>query len=127
MSAQRDFLDQSAPEPLYPGGVPSAGTDPHLARSVRRALRAVRRPLPHLTAPMQRALAAMRQHGALHRYPGGFWARPDWDWRGESFGTSTIEAVVTRGHAAYTEWKDGRHGRFPITVSLQGTSNEDQA
>lgn len=65
---------------------------------------------------------AQRHGGSLARFPGGFWRQADadpWDVRGSSFGSSTVHALVTRGVADYTEWKDGRNGRFPVRMTLR--------
>lgn len=53
---------------------------------------------------------------ALHRHPGGFWMNQRGV--GLSYGTKTVQALVARGLAEYTEWKDGRNGRFPIALKL---------
>lgn len=52
----------------------------------------------------------------LKRFPGGFWRTHAG--AQEYFGTKTVQALVTRGLAQYTEYKDGRNGTFPIQVSL---------
>lgn len=57
--------------------------------------------------------------GKLHRHPGGFWQGPkfeQWEWNA---GTRTVQALVDRGVAEYTEWKEGRSGRFPIEMTLK--------
>lgn len=70
----------------------------------------------HLTVPMQRALQFMREHqDRLIRLPGGFWKAPEHE---RTFPTVTVQGLVSRGLAEYTEWKDGRNGRFPIAVVL---------
>lgn len=80
-----------------------------------------------LSPTMQQAAAYARQHGgSLERFPGGYWCEPgrsQWDaYRVTStFSTKTIEALVARGVAEYTQWKDGRNGRFPIKVTLVAT------
>jgi hypothetical protein len=67
---------------------------------------------------MQKCISLMRDHGgSIRRYQGGFW-RPD-PQGGYSFGTSTVEALVKRGLAEYSEWKDGGSGRFPIEATLK--------
>ena len=73
-----------------------------------------------LTPTMQAAIEYARARGGvLVRWPGGFWMRVDADYAfDESFGTPTVQALVTRGLATYTDWKDGRRGRFPIRVEL---------
>lgn len=69
-----------------------------------------------LTSTMTDALDAMKKHGGLKRLPGGFWIRPSAPtFAGESwFGTTTMEALVKRGVAKYTEWTGDP--RFPIRV-----------
>jgi hypothetical protein len=64
---------------------------------------------------------AMANGGRLRRFPGGFWMRPNAKGRGDGpyFGTSTIEALVARGVAEYTEWKEGRGGWFPVEVTVK--------
>lgn len=72
-----------------------------------------------LTKNMHEAVDFARQHGGkLYRHPGGFWAGPDYQQWGKSFGTSTVEGMVKRGAAEYTVWKDGRNGRFPVELVL---------
>jgi hypothetical protein len=56
--------------------------------------------------------------GAIVRYPGGFWYAAN-DIGGKHFGTSTVEALVGRGAANYTEWHEGRSGRFPVRATLR--------
>ena len=69
-----------------------------------------------LSPEMERAIAYARLHGGIVRYPGGFWARREWPGCVETYvATTTIEALVRRGVAAYTE----RHAKgFPITMTL---------
>lgn len=55
--------------------------------------------------------------GEIHRHPGGFWRAKD-TWNGDSFGTSTIEALVARGLLQYSQWQEGRNGRFPIAAKI---------
>lgn len=72
-----------------------------------------------LTPTMEKAAAFAKQHGGkLRRHPGGFWAGPEYQQWGTSFGTSTVDGMVKRGAAEYTDWKEGRNGRFPVEVSL---------
>ena len=78
-----------------------------------------------LTSEMRRAIAFAREHGGhIHRHAGGFWSSERASSTTNSFGTSTIEALASRGVAEYTEWKDGRSGRFPTRITLikQGTA-----
>ncbi len=84
-----------------------------------------------LSPSMAGALTHALNHGAkLIRFPGGFWAAENWKLHsGVYWGTSTVEALVTRGRMAYTKWQDGKHGKFPveatvIQISEQGDSFE---
>ncbi len=75
-----------------------------------------------LTPKMRDCYIHMKAHdNKLVRFPGGYWAREGWSmWNGPSFGTSTIQALVDRGVASYTVWKEhrGYPGKFPIEVTL---------
>lgn len=77
-----------------------------------------------LTATMVACIDDMREAGGeFVRYQGGYWAarngpracdgipRPN-------YGSSTVQAIIDRGEATYTEWRDGRNGRFPIAIKL---------
>ena len=60
-------------------------------------------------------------HNVLVRFPGGMNTPVRWmrhDQTGESFGTSTIEALVKRKKAFYSKWQEGRRGKFPIEVTM---------
>lgn len=61
--------------------------------------------------------------GELVRFQGGFWAARNGprDYLGiprPYHGASTIKALIERGAAEYTEWKEGRDFRFPIAVRI---------
>lgn len=56
--------------------------------------------------------------GSIHRHPGGYWGASAFKLH-ESFGTSTIEGLVKRGELEYTEWQEGRNGRFPIRATIK--------
>lgn len=73
-----------------------------------------------LSPKMESAIKHMARHGnKMVRYPGGYWADENWHaWHGPCWGTPTIEAIVSRGYAAYSVWKDGRSGKFPIECTL---------
>ena len=78
-----------------------------------------------LSSIMAVALAIAEAHGGkLERLPGGFWTYPGcprYAHNGnphESYGTSTIAALVARGRMKYVEWKEGRNGRFPIAAEV---------
>lgn len=75
---------------------------------------------PALSETMHKAIACAREHGGeLVRYLGGRWTwRDDPSSPWSSFGTPTINALVARGVAEFSEWKEGRSGRFPITMRL---------
>lgn len=67
---------------------------------------------------MQQCIDSMRTHGnTIERFPGGFWRCEAGG--GYSFGTSTVEALVSRGIAEYTQWQPGRNGSFPIRATLR--------
>lgn len=71
---------------------------------------------------MQQLVDYMRKHGGkVYRHPGGFWGHQQWSAHDRLwFGTSSVDALVSRGVATYTEWKEGRrgNGRFPIEATL---------
>lgn len=82
-----------------------------------------------LSPTMQRAVDYAAKHGGvLARFPGGFWRESTWSqWSTAQayhhhFGTPTIEALVKRGAAEYTEWQEGRNGRFPVKVALRSST-----
>lgn len=73
-----------------------------------------------LSPTMKEAIEFAKQKGgSLVRHPGGFWAGADWTYHSKSFGTTTIEAIVTRGAGEYTEWKQTKHSRFPIKMTVK--------
>lgn len=55
--------------------------------------------------------------GTIIRFPGGFW-RTDRQ-SPVSYGTPTIAALVKRGKMDYSEWKEGRNGRFPVAATIR--------
>lgn len=63
---------------------------------------------------------AQKFDNKIVRYPGGFWARENWEGsrKEHSFGTTTIQALVDRGLAQYTKHEEGRNGRFPVEMTL---------
>lgn len=76
---------------------------------------------PTLTMTMTACLAKLREQGPLVRLPGGYWVREGVGFSGstpaESWdGTPTIEALVRRGLAEYTDWQKGRGAMFPVAV-----------
>lgn len=59
--------------------------------------------------------------GILHRAPGGFWILESDRAKVphcHSYGTKTIEALVSRGYGQYTGFQEGRKGKFPISVAI---------
>lgn len=80
---------------------------------------------PELSATMVACIDdAQAAGGELIRFAGGYWAK-----RGAAIqshngapvgahGTSTVNAIVTRGYAEYSEHRDGRNGPFPIALKL---------
>jgi hypothetical protein len=76
-----------------------------------------------LSATMAGVLGDIIQHGGVVvRHQGGYWSYPGCPHFGNHFdwycGTTTIEALVARGELVYTEWKEGRGGKFPIRACL---------
>jgi len=73
-----------------------------------------------LTPTMRRCIKYLQSAGKLVRYPGGYWAAEHWDrWKTPWYGTPTVQALVTRGLAGYTEWKQGRNTQpFPVAMEL---------
>lgn len=74
-----------------------------------------------LSPMMQELVAFMRENaGMVIRHPGGFWGRSGLSgYVGKTYGTSSVHALVTRGVAEYSEWQDGRRGRFPVAAKLK--------
>lgn len=56
--------------------------------------------------------------GSIHRHPGGYWGAAAFKLH-ETFGTSTVDGLVRRGELEYTEWQEGRNGRFPIRATIK--------
>ncbi len=80
-----------------------------------------------LSPTMSAALTHARSHGgSLVRQPGGFWVGENHattfvtasSQQTPYFGTKTVQALVSRKAAHYTEWKDGRGGRFPVRMTV---------
>jgi hypothetical protein len=74
-----------------------------------------------LSPKMLEAVDHMKRHNnTMVRFPGGYWAAIGWyAWHGPCWGTPTIEALVRRGIAEYTAWKEVRGGKFPIKAKLR--------
>jgi hypothetical protein len=80
-----------------------------------------------LSPTMIAAVSLARENGGkLTRYEGGFWCRSGLkDYENPWFGTTTIQALVSRGVLVYSRWFNGSRARFAIEVTL--TANvEDQ-
>ena len=75
--------------------------------------------LAGLSPTMRNALRTMNESGGLKRLPGGFWIRASAaGLHGEvTFGTTTVEALVRRRRASYTEWKGDP--KFPIKAEVR--------
>lgn len=75
--------------------------------------------MPELSPTMRSAINYARNfNNKIVRYPGGYWARENWSGSSEHyFGTTTIQALVSRGLAEYTQWQEGK-SRFPIEITL---------
>lgn len=78
-----------------------------------------------LTPTMEKALNLAKAHGGkLYRHPGGFWAGPEFQsYQGgmgssECYGTPTVNGLVVRGAAEYSDYKEGRGGDFPVEITL---------
>lgn len=83
-----------------------------------------------LSAVMAGVLGDILQHGGVViRHQGGFWSYPGCPFYGRTpewyCGTTTIEALVARGKLAYTEWKKGRNGEFPIKASVVAGDDDE--
>lgn len=60
----------------------------------------------------------------IYRHPGGYWAHKDFKYNnGPWFGTPTVQALISRGVAEYSNWQEGRNGRFPIEARLIGDTS----
>ncbi len=82
-----------------------------------------------LSETMQEAIDYAIEHGGeLVRYPGGWWAREGWPGYGASslkseawfygFGTRTVRALVSRGLAEYTDFRNGKRGDYPVRIKI---------
>lgn len=78
-----------------------------------------------LSATMACVLVEVKEKGGrLTRRQGGYWCIPgaplsQWgtlpSWWAS---TPTIEALVRRGYMRYTDWQEGRKGKFPIAAEI---------
>ena len=87
-----------------------------------------------LTTQQTAALAMAVDHGGkLIKFSGAYWTFPGCPHSGhpwnEHYRSTTIEALVRRGHLQYTQWVKGPGLRFPVAASLLPpweTQNERQ-
>lgn len=60
--------------------------------------------------------------GTVERKAGGYWVLPGAKWNGnnwgQSWGTTTIEALVARNKLIYCDYQQSRAGRFPIRAVM---------
>ena len=79
-----------------------------------------------LSSTMEDAVSIAKENGGkLSRYPGGFWCRPGLkSYERPWFGTTTIQALVSRGVFTYSQWFNGTHSRFPVEVTLAAITQE---
>ena len=82
-----------------------------------------------ISKKMQQAISyALVNSGKLRRYRGGFWAMENWrNGQRPWFGTSTVKALVSCGLMSYTQWHEGRNGRFPIAAVVAQPPTEQTA
>ncbi len=73
-----------------------------------------------LSKTMRALLAWIADHGGeIYRFPGGYWTASPF--RSErNWGTTSIEALVSRGLLEYTEWRESRACRFPVKARIVG-------
>lgn len=85
-----------------------------------------------LSSTMRAAIAhALKHRGSLVRLAGGYWVgERDADSHPQSvggvtyFGTATVDALVSRRLASYTERRAGRMGEFPVRLTLLPAAQE---
>jgi hypothetical protein len=81
-----------------------------------------------LTSPMMGAIALAKLHGGfLKRYPGGYWGNGKIASNGVPllwFGTGTIQALVSRGYAAYTDLRTNKNGSYHAGVKLKEADHD---
>lgn len=77
-----------------------------------------------LTAPMLACIdLAQEGNGELVRYAGGYWAprgRAHPRLSGEWAGTPTVQALVARGQARFSEHRRSRTKPVPVAIQLTG-------
>lgn len=84
-----------------------------------------------LSPTMNECLAFANKHNdELVRYPGGYWAERNAEIGHDKapvyyFGTGTVQALVNRGAAQYTEHKKGRMGEFPVAIKVVAKGQVD--
>lgn len=85
-----------------------------------------------LTTEQKRAMEFIDKYGAIERYEGGFWSKPqaeldrlipktmsgrmekDFHYPGDHVGTNTIKALLKKGLLKVSKEKEGKYGKFPI-------------
>jgi hypothetical protein len=77
-----------------------------------------------LSPTMRHALTFAEQNGGrLIRHSGGYWSSREWVDPGlgnvPSFSTNTAHALVTRGVAEYTDWRENRNGRYAVELRIK--------
>jgi len=75
--------------------------------------------MSELSATMRGALDYASKNGGLTRKPSGYWAATKPCAWPLTFNHRTVNALVSRGLAEYTGWKDGRNGSFPIRMVVK--------
>lgn len=75
---------------------------------------------------------ALEAGGELVRYQGGYWAARNAPRAHDGIprpyhGTKTVQALVDRRAAEYSEWRDGRNGQFPIAMRVLPTKQAKAA
>lgn len=74
-----------------------------------------------LSPAMENAIeVAKNNNGVLLRYPGGFWEGPILDKSKGWVRAATVQALVDRALAEYTEHKGNNAGVFPVKMKLKG-------
>lgn len=117
LKEQRQYLAKYDPAPAGPllGG----SIDPPPAKISKAPL----------SAAMVAALDEIQARGGrLVRYQGGYWSTPAAECHGGRpawyIGTPTVNALVSRGRLAFTEWHDPAKSLFPIAATLEASPDE---
>ena len=78
--------------------------------------------IPTLSPEMVDAYDFAKANGGhLIRHAGGFWGS-EHGRASRTFGTTTAQALVRRGVADYTEWKESWGRKFPIRLTIKPLS-----